>query len=140
MRYAQSILPTNVGTDLSSMSNGRTTAPETVKDAELRAWMETTTDELRDVIVEAALPPRRVVFQHRSAGGASPKSIDSADEQNRESLLEELDQHLREIVGVEKTRVLKTAGAIVVRATAEEIHAIAKQPLVKAIRTSRRLR
>ena len=47
---------------------------------------------------------------------------------------------LREIVGVEKTRVLKAAGAIVARATAKEIQAIAKQPLVKAIRTNRRFK
>ena len=140
MRSVRSILLTNASTALNSMAKGRNTAPETVKDAELRAWMEATTDEVRDVIVEAALPPRRVVFQRRPGAGASPKSIDSTDDQDRESLLDDLDQQLREIVGVEKTRVLKTAGAIVVRATAKEIHAIAKQPLVKAIRTNRRLR
>ena len=122
------------------MANGKTTAPETVKDAELRAWMEAATDDVRDVIVEAALPPRRVVFQRRPGAGASPKSIDSTDDQDRESLLHELDRQLREIVGVKKTRVLKTAGAIVVRATAKEIHTIAQQPMVKAIRTNRRFK
>ena len=122
------------------MPNGETTSAETVMDAELRAWLEAATDEVRDVIVEAALPPRRVVFQQRPGAGASPKSIDSANDPDRESLLDELDYQLREIVGVEKTRVLKAAGAIVARATAKEIQAIAKQPLVKAIRTNRRFK
>ena len=122
------------------MTKGDTAAFETVKDAELRAWLEATTDEVRDVIVEAALPPRRVVFEKGPGAGASPRSIDSTNDQDRESLLSELDQQLREIVGNEKTRILKAAGAIVVRATAEEIHAMARQPLVKAIRPNRRLK
>jgi len=122
------------------MLNGDTLSPETVMDAELRAWLESTTEEVLDVIVEAALPPRRIIFQQRPGPGASPESIHSAGDSDRDSLLDELDHQLREIVGVAKTRVLRAAGAIVVRATAKDIQAIAKQPMVKAIRTNRRFK
>jgi len=122
------------------MPNGETTSPQSVLDAELRALLEAETDQLCDVIVEAVLPPRQVAFEQRRDAGASPKSIDSTNDPDRESLLDALDHKVREIVGVEKTRVLSAAGAIVVRATAEAIHTIAKQPMVKAIRTNRRFK
>ena len=109
-------------------------------DAELRAWLSAATDEVCDVIVEAALPQRTVLFRQRPGARPSPQFIESTNKPDRESLLAELNQRLSAIAGVEKTRVLKTAGAIVVRARADVIHSIAKQTLVKAIRTNRRLR
>ncbi len=121
------------------MLDGKTPSAETALDAELRGWLEATTDEVRDVIVEAALPPRRVVVQQRAGASPVPKSIESDDVLDRESMLDQLAHNLCEIVGAEKTHVLKAAGAIVVRATAEELRAIAKQPMVKAIRPNRRL-
>jgi hypothetical protein len=120
------------------MLDGKTPSADVTMDAELRGWLEATTDEVRDVIVEASLPPRRVVFQRRLGAAPIPKSIDAGDDSDRESLLHELDHQLRDIVGAEKTHVLKAAGAIVVQATADELRAIAKQPMVKAIRANRR--
>ena len=122
------------------MPKGETTSVETVLDAKLRAWLETATDEVCDVIAEAALPKRRVMFQQRRGESPSPTSIQSGDEVDREALLDELERALREIDGVEKTHVLKAAGAIVVRATAPAVQAIAKHPLVKAIRLNRRIK
>ncbi len=120
------------------MLNGKTPSAEIAMDAEVRGWLESTSGEVRDVIVEAALPPRRVVFQQRPGTAPIPKSIDSSSDSDRETLLNKLDQTLREMGGVQKTRVLKAAGAIVVRASAKEIQVIAQQPMVKAIRANRR--
>ena len=53
---------------LSSMVKNETTSAEVVKDAGLRAWIQTATDQDCDVIVEAALPPRQVTFQRQASG------------------------------------------------------------------------
>lgn len=120
-------------------TNGGTPLADTVMDTELRGWLESATDEVRDVIVEATLPPRRVAFRPDAGATPLPASIDAGNEPDRELMLEELSTQLRNVAGVEKTRVLKSAGAIVVRATAAQIRTIAQQPSVKAIRPNRRI-
>lgn len=99
-------------------------------DEELRAWLATASeDDERDVIVEAVLPRT----------GAAPKSIKSVSTPYRDLILVDLESELWPVKGVTKIRILKAAGAIVVRASAKGIQTIAEHPIVKAIRSNRDL-
>lgn len=122
------------------MLNDKKPSAEKIMDSELHAWLESATDEVCDVIVEAVLPPRRVQFKKQPGLQAPLKSIHSGDSSDRKTLLNDLAIRLAKIIGIEKIHVLQSAGAIVVRATATALQTISKDPQVKAIRKNRRFK
>jgi hypothetical protein len=112
----------------------------TIQNAELNAWLEQEdSDDVRELIVEAKIPPRIIRFPDERSGRRLPESMNSADKSEREAVLVELYRYLTELLGG-STNLLKSAGAVAVRANRQQLQAIARHPLVKAVRINRRLR
>ena len=110
----------------------------TIKDPELIAWVAGDSDELRELIVEARLPERKVTFRNEG-GRPVPSGSQSESTVNRESVLAALDAFLTELLD-HSTTVLKAAGAIAVKASSRQVRQFANHHWVKAIRPNRRLR
>ena len=113
--------------------------PETVKDRELLAWLAAESDDTQELIVEAAVPERKVSFTKRPGGRTAASGIDSGPAAEREAVLDELNEFLTRQLD-SPTTVLKSAGAIAVRATSRQVRAFADHRLVKAIRPNRKFR
>jgi hypothetical protein len=90
-------------------------------------------------IVQADLPARQVEFARSPDSRRSiPTGITNVDAAERERRLQELFAFLSSIVA-EKPVLLRSAGAVSVSATPEELNRISKHPLVKDIKPNRRL-
>lgn len=68
-----------------------------------------------------------------------PERLESGPQSERTAVLEELNALLAKHLDG-PTTVLKSAGAIAVKATSRQVRAFADDPLIKAIRRNRRLR
>ena len=91
-------------------------------------------------IVEANLPARHLEFQRDSRSGRSVHTgIVNANPAEREHRLQDLLAFLSSVLS-EKPVLLRSAGAVSVSATPEELARIAKHPLVKRIERNRPVR
>jgi len=68
-----------------------------------------------------------------------PREVETAKHVDRNSLLEELQHDLDELLGT-RTNLLRSAGAVAIRANREQLRRIARHPLVRVVRSNRRLR
>jgi len=109
-----------------------------IGDNDFAAWISGESDEVRELIVEAQMPERRVVYEQETDGRVLPKRIGRKAPAHRLAVLEELNSFLNERLGLE-TNLLKAAGAIVVRADSQQARYILEHRLVKAIKPNRRL-
>ena len=111
-----------------------------VPDAELRSWVWASGKEPREIIIEAAVPARKVAFDARVGSWPTPKEL--REEHNgvtRSEILTALKSYLRALLGVEPT-LLAAAGALAVEATGEQVRRLLEHPFVKAVRPNRKLR
>ena len=120
------------------MSRQSTSHWKTVQDADLITWLAADSSDTRELIVEARLPSRKVTIQKHANGRAVPTGIDTATASERTAALAELPAFLSKILDTPPV-LLKTAGAIAVRATSQQVRQFADHPLVKAIRLNRKL-
>lgn len=120
--------------------SGSQTRHSVISDPELIAWLrEENQDEYRELIIEAKVPLRTVLFSHRRNGYRRFESMEGGDDTDRDNILAELRQYLSTILGDESVTVLKSAGAVAVRANRQQLEMIVFHPLVKAIRINRQL-
>ena len=111
----------------------------TIQDAELERWLEDeTSPDVRELIVEAKMPQRTVRFSGGKPGRELVEVVNAGDQSEREVVLTELYGYLKELLGG-PVNLLKSAGAIVVRANRQQLRTITQYPLVKAIRMNRKL-
>jgi hypothetical protein len=97
------------------------------------------TTEHTEWIVQADLPPRQVEFARQPRSRHSvPIGITNADAGERERRLQDLFAFLSSVLA-EKPVLLRSAGAVSVSATSEELARISKHPLVKRIEPNRRI-
>ena len=113
--------------------------PNQVLDAELKAWAEGEGDDQRELLVEARVPKRTVSLGNSPSGRILPREVETAKNVDRNSLLEELQHDLDELLGT-TTNLLRSAGAVAVRANREQLRQIVRHPLVRAVRSNRRLK
>jgi len=109
-----------------------------VPDLDLRHWLESGTDEVRELIVEACVPKRRVSLSRRGHLGSAPMDIRTSAPEERESVLSGLAAFASELLD-EPPKTLRAAGALAVCATPKQAKALAEHRLVKTIRPNRRL-
>lgn len=110
-----------------------------VNDTDLRNWMETEGEAVRELIVEVKLPRRKVSVVPGVPGEAAVVKVKSAAGTKREKVLAELASFAAEMLD-EPPNALKAAGALALRATAKQARALAQHRLVKAIRPNRHLK
>ena len=108
-----------------------------IPDKSLRAMIDQDPESLCTVIVEADLPKRSFTI----LGNKSKKLVSEGtpSRMSRESVLTELAGSIRGLVGDGDINVLKSPGAIIVKANAGKLKEVLQLPYVKAIRPNRRL-
>lgn len=110
--------------------------PHTVQDAELIAWLRADSGDPRELIVQAVIP--------RTAAAPAPDDRQAGPlamikpSAPRDAVLSELAAMLEKCVD-EQPVVLRSAGAVAVKATPQQMRGFAEHPLVKAIRVNRHL-
>jgi hypothetical protein len=107
-------------------------------DPALKTWMTSEDTDVREVIVEACLPPRHVEMAKGDYGRSVPVKLVSGSPEVRIKILGELHDFLNQHMHLRAT-VLKSAGAVVVCASGDDVQLILKNPLVKAVRPNRKL-
>jgi len=85
------------------------------------------------------VPKRTVTLGNSPSGRTLPREVETAKHVDRNSLLEELQHDLDELLGT-RTNLLRSAGAVAIRANREQLRRIARHPLVRVVRSNRRLR
>ncbi len=113
------------------------TVLEKVADRDLRDWLTQTREEVRELLVEAVLPQRRVIFKKQAGARHIPLGMES-DAPTRASVLDELNQYLSSLLQRRST-LLRAAGAFAVEANGPEVQKLLQHPLVKAVRINRKL-
>jgi hypothetical protein len=111
----------------------------TIEEPDILAWVSVASEEKRELIVEANVPERKVVFQRRPDGRTVPVGIESSASSDRAETLIQLHNLLANIVDVPPV-LLKAAGAVVVKASSREVRQFMDHPFVKRIRSNRKLR
>ncbi len=110
--------------------------PQKIHDHELSEWLARSNAEERELIVEAAVPSRKVSFRKRADGRMLPAAVGGSEA--RTAVLEELRSYLQGLLATPPT-LLKAAGALAVRASGSEAQALLEHPLVKSLRLNRKL-
>ncbi len=112
-----------------------TTAPK-IRDVELTEWLARSSDEVRELIVEAAVPRRKISLLRGTGGRLLPADVASSG--SRTEVLEELRSYLKDLLATSPT-LLKAAGALAVRASGREAQELLAHPLVRALKLNRKL-
>ena len=107
-------------------------------DPTLTAWITSGNQEVQEIIIEVHLPPRQMRMMKRNNYQPVPVQLLAGSPDARLQRLQELNSFLAGQMQL-TTTVLKAAGAIAVRATGQEVQKILQHPMVKAIRSNRRL-
>ncbi|HEX4964799.1 MAG TPA: hypothetical protein VF173_28560 [Thermoanaerobaculia bacterium] len=111
-------------------------AIEKVHDPELTDWLSREDGEVREILVDAALPRRTVSFEERG-GRLRPTAIPEAPAANgRKEALRQLRLFLEKLLGTPPV-LLEAAGALAVRATSRQVRGFVDHPLVKSVRPNR---
>ena len=112
------------------------TVPTTALPDEISEWAESGDPEPRDFIIQADLPKRSVQVEYRNGKAAFTGVETMSASDDRASQLESLLHSIEACISHE-AKLLKTAGAIVVRAIPDELRMISKLPGIREIRTNR---
>jgi hypothetical protein len=112
---------------------------QTVLDSDLAEWLDGDGDDTREMIVEAKVPGRAVHLGQVVSGRLLPKEVDTKRDGDRAAVLRQLHEDLDRLLGG-ATNLIRAAGAIAVRANRDQLLQIARHPLVKAVRSNRRLK
>src|SRR5262249_47070299 len=108
-------------------------------DAGLEAWLDTEGDDMREVIVEARVPQRRVRLAAGTPQQRHAEEVTTEEGADRTEVLQELQEFLTTVIG-RRPRILHAAGAIPLHVTRDQLRQIVGHPLVRAVRTNRRLK
>src|SRR5713226_2230400 len=111
---------------------------KTVQDADLAQWLSSDGNDVRELIVEACLPDRKVTLGRRADGRRIPAGVESIAPTERAATLAEFHSFLTALLEVPPV-LLKAAGAVAVKATSRQVRQFVEHPLVKSIRPNRRL-
>jgi hypothetical protein len=112
---------------------------QSVLDSDLAEWLDGDSDDTREMIVEAKVPARTVRFPIGSSGHPLPKEITTNGDGDRAAVLRQLHEDLDRLLGG-ATNLIRAAGSIAVRANREQLLQMVQHPLVKAVRSNRRLK
>jgi hypothetical protein len=107
-----------------------------VQDKDLARWMFSESDEVREIIVEARVPNRRVTIRKEDGNTGAFTDIKSSSPLKRTKVIEELDSVINGILD-EPPVQLRAAGALAVRATGKQALDFVDHTLVKFIRPNR---
>jgi len=107
-------------------------------DADLVTWLSEEGDDLRELIIEAKVPRRTVNLVSPPSKYLLPEEI-KGNSSDRTRALEGLQSYLSELLGT-STNLLRSAGAVVVRANREQLRQIIRHPLVRSVHSNRRLK
>ena len=83
---------------------------KTVQDADLAQWLSSDGNDVRELIVEACLPDRKVTLGRRADGHRVPAGVESSDPTERAAALTELYSLLTALLDVPPV-LLKAADA-----------------------------
>ena len=112
---------------------------EKVKDPELAVWLSEEAGEAREILVDAVLPKRVVLFRQQASGRLSPSDLEpGSSPQGRREVLSKLRTILERVLDTPPV-VLESAGALAIRASSRQVREFVDHPLVKAVRPNRRL-
>ena len=112
---------------------------EKVKDPDLAVWLSEDSEESREILVEAVLPGRKIIYE-QVGGRLRPADLRSAPaSQGRKETLSRLRAILERLLDTPPV-VLESAGALAVRASSRQVRQFMDHPLVKSVRPNRRLR
>jgi len=95
--------------------------------------------QVRQMVLGTLIVVRVVVRAKSPSGRILPREVETAKNVDRNSLLEEFQRDLDELPGT-TTNLLRSAGAVAVRANREQLRQIIRHPLVRAVRSNRRLK
>jgi hypothetical protein len=111
---------------------------QSIVSPDLVGWMNQDSGEVRDLIVEARLPTRKVRFQGPLPLRPTASGVEGGGPE-RVATLEHLRSYVSDVLRI-PTSVLQAAGALVISANSRQVRELATHELVKAIRPNRRLR
>ena len=111
---------------------------DTVQDKELIEWLRSGKEEERELIVQAKTPQRNVAVTRRADGRTLFLPGEGTEPAAREEAIIKLTKALEQLVE-ESPVILKSAGAVIVRATRLQALSFVDHPLVKAIYPNRRV-
>ncbi len=118
------------------MATAVLSTPQKIRDVELTDWLARSSDEVRELIVVAAVPRRRVSLLRGAGGRMLPTDVASSG--SRTEVLEELGSYLKDLLKTSPT-LLKAAGALAVRASGRQAQELLGHPLVRSLKLSRKL-
>ena len=107
-----------------------------VRDKDLARWMFSESNEVREIIVEARVPNRRVTIRKKNDTSRVFTDMKSTSPLKRKKVIEELDSVINGILDEPPVR-LKAAGALAVRATGKQALKFVDHTLVRFIRPNR---
>ena len=104
-------------------------------------WLLRAGEGTQEIIVEAAVPARKVTSRRGVGGRYQPSALakDKGSGLGRAEVLDRLGSYLTCLLP-EPPTALHGAGAFAVRANSDQLRHIAQHPLVRAIRPNRRRR
>jgi len=115
------------------------TSTRKIKDPDLVLWVAEEGGDVREILVDAVLPDRKVSFDRAPDGRLRPKDLQEAtDLPGRQETLKKLRALLARLVDTPPV-VLEAAGALAVRASSRQVRQFVDHPLVKSVRPNRRL-
>lgn len=117
------------------MATAVSTTSQKVHDSELAEWLGRSSDDERELIVEAAVPRRKVSFRTRAGGRLLPADVESSGSRN--AVLDELWSYLNDLLATPPT-LLRAAGALAVRASGREAQLLLDHPLVRSLKWNRK--
>jgi hypothetical protein len=121
------------------MATQTATEFEKVRDPELADWLFHESGEIREILVDVALPRRDVTFAEVGGRLRAAELRESSPGKGRAEVLRRLRALLEPFLDFPPV-VLEAAGALAVRATGRQVRGFVDHPLVKAVRPNRRLR
>jgi hypothetical protein len=110
-----------------------------VQDKDLVRWIISGSPDTRELIIEARVPSRKVTMQKRKDGYSVPRYLKSSSPSKRANAIEKVNSIIIGIIGKPPV-MLKSAGALAVRATGKQVLEFVDNPLVNFIRPNRQLK
>ena len=109
-----------------------------IKGQELVAWLQSESTDARELIVQVQTPPRQVTMKRHPSGRVQPGQVQENDARKRQKAIDDLATVLNSLVDTPPV-VLRTSGAVVVKATSDQVRRFVDHRLVKAIYPNRSL-
>ena len=106
----------------------------------MRSWLESESDELRSVIVEADVEPPKVRFERSSRGFQAPVDIVGSDSESVAAAMDKLELLLRELPLQEPPTRLDSSHVFVVTVSGHDLRPIVESGAVRQVRANASVR